>query len=85
MTNVLRAAPLGLQDLPHFHAAARLMVDGAPLRPFVFRTLPAERLQGRARVRDLVAATHRQFTRPREDVEQAILKRREGWRKAGAD
>ncbi len=71
---------LGLQDLPNFHAAARLMVDGAPLRPFVFRTQPPERLHGRALVRHLVAATHRQFTRPREDVEQAILKRREGWR-----
>jgi hypothetical protein len=31
-----------LQNLPDFHVAGRLMQEGRPMRPFVFRTLPPE-------------------------------------------
>lgn len=70
---------LGLQELPNFQAAARLMADGAPLRPFVFRTLPAGRLPQRARVRHLIAASRRRHTQPGEAVEKAIPGRRRAW------
>ncbi len=68
---------LALQDLPNFHAAARLLADGAPLRPFVFRTLPPHPLTNRAKVRRLVGISHLRHARPRQAVEEAILKRRE--------
>ncbi|MFU8857302.1 MAG: TraM recognition domain-containing protein [Deferrisomatales bacterium] len=67
---------LALQELPNFHAAARLMADGAPLRPFVFRTLPPESLPDRAKVRKLVGTSRLCYARSREAVEAAILLRR---------
>lgn len=67
---------LGLQELPNFHAAARLLANGAPLRPFVFRTLPTEEFHGPAEVPELLAVSRERYTRRRDVVELAILERR---------
>ncbi|WP_295387745.1 hypothetical protein [uncultured Thiodictyon sp.] len=70
-----------LQDLPNYHVAARLLVDGRPSRAFVFRTEPFEtsppdpqQQQARRRqVRQRAAA----YTRAVPEVEREIQTRRD--------
>jgi DNA helicase HerA-like ATPase len=69
-----------LEDLPNFHVAARLLVDGRPTRPFVFRTpspppSPSPERVGDRRKRLL--EVRRAHTRSVDEVEEAILRRRE--------
>ena len=74
--------PRDLQDLPDHHAAARLLVNGRPTRPFVFRTLKAQdpHLGNGAeheRARKILQANRAGYTRRVTEVEQEIETRRE--------
>jgi hypothetical protein len=66
-----------LQELPDFTAAARILSNNAPTRPFVFKTVPMTETGRSAHVADIVANSRRKYTRFTEDVEKAISERRE--------
>lgn len=69
-----------LEDLANFHVAARLLIDGPPTRPFVFRTPPPpprpapQFVQAR---RKRLRHVREAFTRPAGDVERALQRRYE--------
>lgn len=72
-----------LEDLPDRQVAARLLLLGAPSRPFVFSTLaprpalapdPAAQAQAQAELE----RSRLHYTRPVAEVEQELLKRRQG-------
>jgi hypothetical protein len=67
-----------LQYLPDFHAAARLLKHNAPLRPFVFQSLPKQKrmmtAQATRMVRDTILNNCRKhYTRPVSEVEKEII------------
>jgi hypothetical protein len=75
-----------LEDLPDRHVAARLLLLGAPSRPFVFSTLaprpvraldPAAQAQAQAELE----RSRLHYTRPVAEVEQELLRRRQGVRR----
>jgi len=69
-----------LQDLPNYHVAARLLVDGRPSRGFVFQTDPP--VQGAAssfdalKRRERIEQVQRCYARPVAEVEAEIIARR---------
>jgi hypothetical protein len=69
-----------LQFLPDFHAAARILRDGRPLRPFVLATDPPigpEHSEAQYRsVMQAIAFGRAAYTRPVDDIEQEIAERR---------
>ena len=65
-----------LQDLPDFHAAARLLVGNRPTRPFVLATLPPLASDCPADATEILAASRARCARPVAEVEQEILQRR---------
>jgi hypothetical protein len=71
-----------LEDLPDRQVAARLLLLGAPSRPFVFSTLAPQPVQPlgsieQAYAQALLAESRLRYTRPIAEVEQALLKRRQ--------
>ncbi len=68
-----------LQELPDFHAVARLLVGSRPCRPFVMRTRPPEPCHSRiACVRAIRRFCRARYARPRRVVRAEILERLEG-------
>lgn len=68
-----------LEDLPSFNAAARILVDGKPSRPFVLQTFPAPApISAEERRKRLgeIAAGQLRYSRPASEVEQVLLRRR---------
>jgi hypothetical protein len=66
-----------LQDLPDYHVAARLLLNGRPVRPFVFKTLHAETVDPGNMGADVIRSAYvRKYTCPTKNVEQEISKRR---------
>lgn len=66
-----------LQDLPDYHVAARLLQDGRPVNPFVFKTLPSQPLDTSKASRGVIRQAYvRKYTRSISDVEQEISGRR---------
>ena len=68
-----------LENLANFQVAARLLVNGRPIRPFAFDTPappPPVREFPRAR-QELLEQARQAHTRPVADVEGALLLRRE--------
>jgi hypothetical protein len=66
-----------LQDLPDYHVAARLLQDGRPVHPFVFKTLPSQPLGTDAASRRAIRQAYiRKYTRPISVVEREIASRR---------
>jgi hypothetical protein len=64
-----------LQTLPDRHAAARLLVNGRPVPPFVFTTRPA-RDGGDPRIaQEAIARSRRRYAYPIAEVEAAIAAR----------
>lgn len=65
--------PQMVAELPRYHAYGRLMIDGAPTRPFAIQTLPPpKRTQNRADV--VRQVSRRAFGRPRHEIEGQIAK-----------
>ena len=65
--------PQMVAELPRYHAYSRLMMDGAPTRPFAIQTLPPpKRTQSRAEV--VRRVSQRAFGCPRTEVEKQIAK-----------
>lgn len=75
-----------LEDLPDRHVAARLLLLGAPSRPFVFATLAPQPVQSlslaeQRRARAVLEGSRVRYTRPIAEVEQELLQRRRGVRR----
>jgi hypothetical protein len=66
-----------LQDLPNFHVAAKLLVENAPTRAFVFRTSTAS-YNAAIDPTKVISASRRKYARPKKQVEREIIKRRSG-------
>ena len=64
-----------LQELPNYHVAARLLVENAPLRAFVFRTEGASH-KTETDPTEVISASRRRYARPKKQVEREITKRR---------
>jgi len=64
-----------LQALPDFTAAARILNNNVPTRPFVFRTVPMTQAGQFASVNEIVANSRCKYTMPTEKVENAINER----------
>ncbi len=65
-----------LQYLPDFHAAGRLLNDGYPGRPIVFKTLPFSGKQSAASVERIKGYSREKYARPRSLVEKEISGRK---------
>jgi TraM recognition site of TraD and TraG/Helicase HerA, central domain len=65
-----------LQELPDYHVTARLLVNNAPSRPFVFETLAVTPPHTTASAANLISRSRAQFTTPVDAVEEGIIKRR---------
>ena len=75
-----------LEDLPDRQVAARLLLLGAPSRPFVFSTLaprptPALDPAAQAQAQAELERSRLHYTRPVAEVEQELLKRRQEGRR----
>ena len=66
-----------LQELPDFHAVARLLDGNRQTRPFVFQTDPKPDVVPDERLSRAVAAARRKYSRPIKKVEAEIVARRE--------
>ena len=66
-----------LQDLPNFHVAARILVNNAPTRAFVFRTATASHKTDTDPT-EVISTSRRRYARPKKQVEREIIKRRSG-------
>jgi len=65
-----------LAALPNHHIYLRLMIDGAPSRPFSAMTLPPPPVTASSR-RAIMESSRQKYTRPRRDVESEVVSR--GW------
>jgi hypothetical protein len=65
-----------LQELPDFHAAGRLLMNGSPTRPFVFKTLPKPSNAHVSSAERIKAASAARYSRPTASVEEEIMARR---------
>jgi hypothetical protein len=65
-----------LQDLPDFHAAARMLAGNRPTRPFVLATLPPQTPVSPADPALVVTTSREKYARPVAEVERDILRRR---------
>lgn len=73
-----------LQNLPNYHAAARLLMPQGPTVPFVFKTCPPVRRKRDAAVWKRIKQNRIQYTAPITEVEKGIRERREAIRALGA-
>jgi hypothetical protein len=79
-------APPDLQNLPNFHAAARLLSPTGATEPFVFQTHPAPpNTRPHPSLRRRMEANRRRYTASIKAVESEISKHRDGIRRLGAD
>lgn len=71
--------PRIMQNLPDFHAAARLIQEGRPTDAFVFQTLPPATQEKNLKVQRIIRQSNRwKYTRPAAEVEQEIARRQTG-------
>ncbi len=68
-----------LQDLPNYHAVARLLIDNHPSRPFVFKTIPVQGASNSVEVERIADLSRSKYTVPRNEVEESILRRRNSY------
>jgi hypothetical protein len=61
-----------LVNLPNHHIYLKLLIDGAPSRPFSAFTLPP-RLKTTSHKHEIIDHSRRQYARPRREVEQAMV------------
>lgn len=64
-----------LQELPDFHAIARMLVHNLPQRPFVFRTIAMNEKTIPPDTPRVIDQLRRRCSRPRREVEQQINER----------
>ncbi len=65
-----------LQNMPDYHVAARLLSNNAPVRPFVFRTLPDSGNRERKSAARIIKASRKKYARTAEQVKEEIFQRR---------
>ena len=65
-----------LQELPDFHAAGRLLVNNAPSKPFVFKTLPPLETEDGIDINLAVSNSRRKYATSTKQVEEDIMTRR---------
>ncbi len=68
-----------LQDLPNFHVAARLLVENAPTRGFVFKTSTVSHKTDTDPT-EVIRVSRSKYARSKKQIEQEILKRRSSYR-----
>ena len=75
--------PADMQNLPNYHALARVLTPTGPTDPFVFQTCPAARKRVNPSVRRRVREAHRLYSTDIKTVETDLRKRREEIRDMG--
>lgn len=66
-----------LQNLPNYHAAARLLTPEGPTSPFVFQTNPAMKRPVDASTQSRIRKNQRAYTTDIKEVEKTLQQRRE--------
>jgi hypothetical protein len=59
-------------NLPNYHIYLKLLIDGAPSKPFSAVTLPP-RLKRKSFRHEIIEASRKGYTKPRKEVEREIL------------
>ena len=70
-----------LQELPDFHVAGRLLNNNAPVRPFIFKTVPISTPSNAQHSHNIVDHSRTKYSTPVAKVEADLMARRASFRK----